>query len=194
MSRKDVMDFYNKLDRAFFMTNEYKKRAREDIPFPIGFGQTISQPSLVMQMTIWLELEKTHKVLEIGTGSGYQTALLAEFAGQVYTIERIKQLSEKAQARLNELGVANVHYKIGDGSAGWDEYAPYERIITTAAAGSMPDKLLEQLSPGGIAIMPIGPPLVQDLMRISKNMEGTIETTVLESVKFVELVGQYGWG
>lgn len=193
MSRKEVMDFYNKLDRAYFMTNEYKNRAKEDSPFPIGFGQTISQPSLVVQMTIWLELEKSHKVLEIGTGSGYQTALLAEFAGQVYTIELIKQLSEEAQVRLNKLGATNIHYKIGDGSEGWKEHAPYERIITTAAAGRMPDKLLEQLSPGGIAIMPIGPPLEQELWKISKNMEGTIEATVLGGVRFVELKGQYGW-
>ena len=129
-------------------------------------------------------------MLEIGTGSGYQTALLAEFAGQVYTIERIRQLSERAQAILKELGAANVHYKIGDGSEGWEEHAPYDRIITTAAAGRTPEKLLEQLCPGGIAIMPIGPPFVQDLMRIYKRQGWrTIESAncVDKASRFVEL-------
>ncbi len=193
MNRKDVMNFYNKLDRAFFIDNEYKQSAAIDAPLPIGFGQTISQPSLVLQMTLWLEPDENCRVLEIGTGSGYQTALLAQFAKEVYTIERIKKLSVKAQQRLKKLGFDKVYYKIGDGSEGWGQHAPFDRIITTAAAGSIPEKLLEQLGPGGVAVMPVGPRLVQDLMKFTKDKDGIVKATLLEKVRFVELMGQYGW-
>lgn len=193
MDKERIKAFYKNLDRSFFIDNEYKKSAGVDAPLPIGFGQTISQPSLVLQMTLWLEPDENCRVLEIGTGSGYQTALLAQFSKEVYTIERIKKLSSKAQQRLGKLGFDNVYYMIGDGSEGWKQHAPFDRIITTAAAGSIPEKLLEQLSPGGIAVMPVGPRLVQDLMKFTKDEDGTVKATLLEKVRFVELMGQYGW-
>ena len=193
MKNKEIEQFYKNLDRSFFIDNEYKKSAGVDAPLPIGFGQTISQPSLVLQMTLWLEPDENCRVLEIGTGSGYQTALLAQFSKEVYTIERIKKLSSKAQQRLNKLGFNNVFYMIGDGSGGWKQHAPFDRIITTAAAGSIPEKLLEQLRPGGVAVMPVGPRLVQDLMKFTKDEDGTVTEMLLEKVRFVEMVGQYGW-
>ena len=193
MDKERIKAFYEKLDRSLFIDNEYKQSAGVDAPLPIGFGQTISQPSLVLQMTLWLEPDENCRVLEIGTGSGYQTALLAQFSKAVYTVERIKKLSVKAQQRLNKLRSDNVYYKIGDGSEGWQKNAPFDRIITTAAAGSIPEKLLEQLSPGGIAVMPVGPRLVQDLKKFTKNKDGIVKATLLEKVRFVELMGQYGW-
>ena len=165
-----------------------------DNPLPIGYGQTISQPSLVLQMTRELELEKTHKVLEIGTGSGYQTAFLAEFSGEVYTVERIAELSNKAKSRIEGLGYKNVHFKIGDGSYGWSEYAPYDRIIVTAAAGRIPDALIDQLKTGGKMILPVGESDLQELVRVIKKDDGRIDKEYLTLVRFVELVGEYGWG
>jgi len=181
------------LDRSFFIDNEYKAYAHIDNALPIGHGQTISQPSLVYGMTMRLELDKELKVLEIGTGSGYQTAFLAEFAGEVYTVERIEDLSLKARQRLEALGYKNVFYKIGDGSKGWPEYQPYDRIIVTAAAARIPDPLLEQLKPGGKMIIPVGSRGMQNLMLISKNKNGKVNTETLEPVLFVELKGEYGW-
>ena len=193
MDKERIKAFYEKLDRSLFIDNEYKKSAGIDAPLPIGFGQTISQPSLVLQMTLWLEPDENCRVLEIGTGSGYQTALLAQFSKAVYTVERIKKLSVKAQQRMHKLRFDNVYYKIGDGSEGWKQHAPFDRIITTAAAGSIPEKLLEQLSPGGVAVMPVGPRLVQDLMKFTKDKDSTVKGMLLEKVRFVELMGQYGW-
>jgi len=193
MGKEEVTQFYKKLDRSLFIDNEYKQSAEIDAPLPIGFGQTISQPSLVLNMTIELELDKTCRVLEIGTGSGYQTALLAQFAGEVYTVEYFAELSVKAQERLKKLGYENVFYKVGDGSEGWEEHAPYERIITTAAAGSTPEKLLQQLAPGGIAIMPVGSQSVQDLLKITKDEDSGLNAISLGGVRFVEMRGRYGW-
>ncbi len=193
MKRNEIIKFYNQLDRALFIDNEFKQKASLDRPLPIGFGQTISQPSLVLEMTLQLEVDKSCKVLEIGTGSGYQTALLSEFAGSVYTIERIEELSLKAQKRLDKLGFDNIHYRVGDGSEGWSEHAPYERIITTAAAGTFPDKLIAQLKPGGIAIAPVGPRRCQELLKISKDKNGMVHTKSLCMVTFVEMIGEYGW-
>ena len=144
-------------------------------------------------MTRLLELDKSAKVLEIGTGSGYQTAFLAEFAGTVYTIELIPALSKNAEKKLKALGCNNISYRIGDGSEGWEEHAPYDRIITTAAAGSIPDVLIEQLKPGGIAIAPVGPKGLQELLKIVKGKNGVIKTESLGKVTFVEMKGRYGW-
>ncbi|NSW90869.1 MAG: protein-L-isoaspartate(D-aspartate) O-methyltransferase [Firmicutes bacterium] len=191
--KKKLYEFFKNLDRSFFIDNEYKAYAHIDNALPIGHGQTISQPSLVYGMTMRLELDKELKVLEIGTGSGYQTAFLAEFAGEVYTVERIEDLSLKARQRLEALGYKNVFYKIGDGSKGWPEYQPYDRIIVTAAAARIPDPLLEQLKPGGKMIIPVGSRGMQNLMLISKNKNGKVNTETLEPVLFVELKGEYGW-
>jgi protein-L-isoaspartate(D-aspartate) O-methyltransferase len=191
--QKKLYDFFKKLDRTFFIDNEYKAYAHLDNALPIGHGQTISQPSLVYSMTLRLELDQELKVLEIGTGSGYQTALLAEFAGEVYTVELIEDLSLKAKQRLEALGYKNVFYKTGDGSKGWADYQPYDRIIATAAAAKVPDPLIEQLKPGGKMIIPIGSRRMQNIMIINKDKNGKVITKKLEPVLFVELKGEYGW-
>lgn len=192
-SNKKLYEFFKKLDRSFFIDNEYKNLAHCDSALPIGHGQTISQPTLVYAMTEKLDLSKNLKVLEIGTGSGYQTAFLAEFAGKVYTVEKIEELSRKAQRRLAELGYANVEFKVGDGSEGWEEHAPYDRIIVTAAAREVPEPLAEQLGRGGKMIIPVGQRGLQDLMMISKDDKGVVKKEFLEKVIFVELKGKYGW-
>lgn len=191
--QKKLYDFFKNLDRTFFIDNEYKAYAHLDNALPIGHGQTISQPSLVYNMTLRLELDEELKVLEIGTGSGYQTALLAEFAGEVYTVELIEDLSIKAKQRLEVLGYKNVFYKIGDGSKGWADYQPYDRIIATAAAAKVPDPLLEQLKPGGKMIIPVGSRSMQNIMLINKDKNGKVNTEKFEPVLFVEMKGEYGW-
>jgi protein-L-isoaspartate(D-aspartate) O-methyltransferase len=192
--KEDIIAFFKKLDRSFFIDNEFKELAGLNEPLPIGYGQTISQPSLVLEMTLELELDKSCRVLEIGTGSGYQTAFLAEFADAVYTIELIPELAGSAKQKLDALGCNNIFYRIGDGSEGWREHAPYDRIIAAAAAGKMPDKLLDQLKPGGVAIAPVGPKDHQELLRVRKNNDGLITAESLGYVTFVEMKGGYGWG
>ena len=193
MDERALENFYLNLDRSLFLDGGYKVFAKNDHPLPIGHGQTISQPSLVLEMTRLLAPEKDSRVLEIGTGSGYQTALLAEFASQVYTIERIAELSVKAQARLESLGYGNIHFKIGDGSAGWKEQAPFDRIMITAAAGKRPVELIEQLAARGRMVVPVGPPAMQVLLLITKDDKGQVSEQKGGQVKFVEMVGTYGW-
>jgi protein-L-isoaspartate(D-aspartate) O-methyltransferase len=192
-SDKALYDFFTNLDRTQFLEDEFREYAHEDRPLPIGHEQTISQPTMVYTMTSKLQLDKRHKVLEIGTGSGYQTAFLAEFAGQVYTVERIKELSWKAVQRLMTLGYGNVQFRIGDGSEGWPDYAPYDRIIVTAAANEVPETLVEQLKPEGRMLVPVGKKGIQDLLLIQKNKDGKVRTESLGDVIFVEFKGEYGW-
>lgn len=193
MDRQKLEAYFLSLDRSFFVENDMKKYANMDSPLPIGFGQTISQPSLVLEMTRLLEPESDSKVLEIGTGSGFQTALLAKMSAKVYTVELIDTLAEKAKKRLETLGFSNIYYKIGDGSSGWQEYAPYDRIMVTAAAGLLPDELVNQLATGGRMVIPIGSPKMQVLTLITKTDHGEIITDRVELVRFVELKGRYGW-
>lgn len=193
MQKDKVRAFYEQLERSQFIDKEFKNIAQLDRPLPIGYEQTISQPTLVLQMTLQLNLEKGCRVLEVGTGSGYQTAMLAEFAEEVFTIERIEELSKKAQKRLSRLGYSNIRFRVGDGSDGWQECAPYDRIIITAAAGIMPDMLLEQLKPGGIAIAPVGAKTYQELLKIKKDEDGNLTSVSLGGVRFVEMKGKYGW-
>ncbi len=193
MNIESLEHFFKKLDRSFFVDNEYKLMADFDRPLPIGFGQTISQPSLVVEMTRMLALNKSLKVLEIGTGSGYQSAFLAEFAKEVYTVELIPELSLRAQQKLDALGYTNIHYKKSDGSFGWQENAPYDRIIATSAAGVLPQDLINQLATGGKMIAPIGPQGLQDLLLITKNNKGDVEIASMGKVTFVEMKGKYGW-
>jgi protein-L-isoaspartate(D-aspartate) O-methyltransferase len=194
MEFTELSDFFSGLDRAYFMDNENKELAYLDSALPIGWGQTISQPSLVLEMTRQLDPDKNGSVLEIGTCSGYQTALLAEFSGIVYTIERIPELARRAKERLDALGYANIVYRTGDGSLGWPEHAPFGRIITTAAAGEMPAALIGQLAPEGRMIAPVGPPGAQDLLLITKDTCGKAHVRSIEKVAFVEMKGKYGWG
>lgn len=193
MDYRELESYFNSLDRSFFVDNEMKKYADLDRPLPIGYGQTISQPSLVLEMTYLLAPEKDSRVLEIGTGSGFQTALLAKASAEVYTVERIKELMEKAKKRLEVLNFTNIYYKVGDGSTGWQEYSPYDRIMVTAAAGVLPDELVNQLAEGGRMVIPIGPPDLQELRIITKSGYGNIHIRSAGLVRFVELKGQYGW-
>ncbi|MBP8990209.1 MAG: protein-L-isoaspartate(D-aspartate) O-methyltransferase [Clostridia bacterium] len=193
MDRKELYEAFRKLDRSFFLDDSCKGLASYDGPLPIGYGQTISQPSLVVEMTALLDPEPTSRVLEIGTGSGYQTALLAPFCKAVYTIERIPELAAKAKERLEALGFKNIYFRVGDGSNGWPEEAPFDRIIVTAAAAAIPPALIEQLSPGGRLVIPVGPRGLQDLVLVRKTETGKIIQETIEKVAFVELVGPYGW-
>lgn len=193
MEYKVLEEYFRNLDRALFIDNEMKIFAGLDKALPIGYEQTISQPSLVLNMTRLLAPEKDSKVLEIGTGSGYQTALLAKMSGEVYTIERIPELAEKAKQRLDSLGYSNIFYKIGDGSEGWSEKAPYDRIIVTAAAGKIPPELISQLAIAGKMIIPVGSRGMQELQLVTKDVDGKIDIKTVEYVTFVEMKGNYGW-
>ncbi|HHV60806.1 MAG TPA: protein-L-isoaspartate(D-aspartate) O-methyltransferase [Clostridiaceae bacterium] len=193
MDQQELEAYFHSLDRSFFIDNDMKKYAVLDTPLPIGFGQTISQPSLVLEMTNILAPEKDSKVLEIGTGSGFQTALLAKMSAKVYTVERIDELMKKAKVRLAALNFSNIYFKVGDGSKGWLEYAPYDRIMVTAAAGVLPEDLVSQLAIGGRMVIPIGPPNLQELQLVTKTDDGGIQTKTVGMVRFVELKGQYGW-
>jgi len=193
MTGNKLYEFFKKIDRSLFIDNEYKCMAYINSALPIGHEQTISQPSLVYEMTLILDLDKSLKVLEIGTGSGYQTAFLAEFVGKVYTVEVIEELSHKAMERLIKLGYDNIEFKVEDGSEGWLEYAPYDRIIVTAAAGELPKPLIDQLSPGGRMVVPVGQQGMQELLVVEKDEHGNIEQQTRGIVTFVELKGDYGW-
>lgn len=192
MDHNELSEFFNHLDRSLFM-DEHKAYYNVDAPMPIGFGQTISQPSLVVQMTQLLSPEKDNRVLEIGTGSGYQTAFLAEFSSTVYTIERFSELSDKARRRLDGLGYTNIVFRTGDGSEGWPEAAPFDRIIVTASPGIMPEALVSQLASGGRMLVPVGVPEAQILKLVTKGMDGTVEIEDVQWVRFVEMIGRYGW-
>jgi protein-L-isoaspartate(D-aspartate) O-methyltransferase len=184
---------FKNLDRSLFIHNEYKMHAGINRPLPIGYDQTISQPSLVYEMTRSLDVDINHTVLEIGTGSGYQTALIAKFAKMVYTVERISELSLSAQKTLAGLGIKNIKFLIGDGSLGWPEYAPYDRIMITAAAADLPMLLVDQLKPNGRMLVPVGMPGYQVLTLVTKDQDGVIDQEALSEVAFVEFKGQYGW-
>ncbi len=190
---RELLNFFVKLDRSIFIEKDEKKYAKYDSALPIGFEQTISQPSLVYRMTLELDIDENSKVLEIGTGSGYQTAFLAQFAKDVYTIERIEELSRKAQKRLSDLGYRNINFKISNGSEGWPEFSPFDRIIVTAAASAVPKALIEQLKPDGKMIIPVGEREIQKLLLIRKDSKGSISMESLGKVVFVELKGDYGW-
>ncbi|NLX64683.1 MAG: protein-L-isoaspartate(D-aspartate) O-methyltransferase [Clostridiaceae bacterium] len=193
MDHRELEAYFHSLDRSFFVDNDMKEYASLDMPLPIGYGQTISQPSLVLEMTKLLAPEKNSRVLEIGTGSGFQTAILAKMSAEVYTVERIEKLMEKAKKRLDSLNFSNIYYKVGDGSIGWQEYAPYDRIMVTAAARILPDNLVSQLKAGGRMVIPVGPPHLQELRLVTKTDNGDIHIKTVEMVRFVELKGKYGW-
>ena len=183
-----LLQFFSSLNRSRFVDEPYKVLSSLDRPLPIGHGQTISQPSLVVYMTEQLELNKTHTVLEIGTGSGYQSACIAEFSGELYTVERISELSKKAEERLSSLGYRNIHYRVADGNLGWPEHAPFDRIMVTAAPKNIPKPLLDQLAPEGIMIIPVGPEGWQELLKVTKDRHGSVSERKLLDVAFVELV------
>ncbi len=175
--------------REQFVPVGERARAHDDIALPIACGQTISQPSLVAYMTEQLALAAASRVLEIGTGSGYQTAILAEIAAAVFTVERVAQLMLEAQTRLELLGYRNIHFLLGDGALGWRDAAPFDAIIVTAAARDVPPALVDQLSPGGRLLLPLGEPHAdQELWLIEKRADGSIKESELLGVRFVPLV------
>ncbi len=182
-----------KVPRHLFVDEALQVQAYNDHPLPIGYGQTISQPYIVALMSELLEPEPGLSVLEIGTGSGYQAAVLAEMGMKVYTVERIKNLYLQVSKRLRTLGYYNVKVKLDDGTLGWPENAPFERIIVTAGAPLVPEPLLEQLADPGILVIPVGEnKRNQELLKITKT-EGTLKKENLGKVMFVDLVGKYGW-
>jgi len=181
-----VMEVMEQVPRHQFVPDSEKTHAYENRPLPIGYGQTISQPYIVALMTDLLKIDDNDVVLEIGTGSGYQAAILSKLVKKIYTIEIIEELGQAAQERLTKLGYNNVNVKIGDGYYGWEEAAPFDGIIVTAAASQIPPPLIEQLKPGGRMIIPIGEPLVvQHLTLVEKNQQGNIETRNILPVAFV---------
>ncbi len=178
--------------RHLFVRPEDQEWAYADGPLPIGYGQTISQPYIVARMTELLGLKGDEKVLEIGTGSGYQAAILAHLAREVHTVERIPELVEMARQRLAKLGLTNVHVHHGDGTLGWPEAAPYDAILVTAAAPKVPEPLLEQLAEGGRLVAPVGSRGLQYLERWTREGQ-TFHRERFEPVAFVPLIGSYGW-
>lgn len=179
--------------REKFFTEEIRDEAYADRSAPIGLGQTISQPYMVALMSQRLDVQPTHRVLELGTGSGYQTAVLAKLAAEVYTIERLKPLLDDAFERLLGMGIRNVHFRFGDGTLGWQEAAPFDRILITAGAPHLPRELLVgQLKEGGLAVVPIGPRDEQMLVVVRRAGE-ELQTTNICPCRFVKLIGKEGW-
>jgi protein-L-isoaspartate(D-aspartate) O-methyltransferase len=181
-----------RLSRARFLPPEERRYSEEDRAVPIGLDQTISQPLMVAVMTVELALTGVERVLEIGTGSGYQTAILSDLAAEVFTIERHRTLSLRARAVLDGLGRTNIHYRIGDGSLGWPEEAPFDRILVTAGAPNLPAPLFKQLAEGGILVAPLGEPESQELMHIRKHKGQALYRSILPC-RFVKLIGAAGW-
>ena len=192
VKNRSVLEAMRRVLRHEFVPDRYKSQAYVDMPLPIGYDQTISQPYIVAYMTELLDPKKEHKVLEVGTGSGYQAAVLAELVDHVYTIEIIKELGESAEKRLEQLDYKNVTVKIGDGYFGWEEHAPYDAIIVTAAPDHIPPMLIHQLKPGGKLCIPVGGRFqVQNLTLVQKTESGSIMTRQVMPVVFVPLTGEH---
>ena len=187
-----VLAAMRKVPRHLFVEEALRSQAYGDFPLPIGEQQTISQPYIVAFMTEALELTGTEKVLEIGTGCGYQAAILAEIVPQVYSIERLPELAAKARRTLEALRYFNVKIKVGDGTLGWPEEAPFDAIIVTAAAPGIPRPLLDQLAMGGRLIIPVGDRFTQTLDVVHKTPEG-LKHDYRGGCRFVKLIGSYGW-
>ena len=184
-----VLAAMEQVPRERFVEEQFLDRAYEDNALPIALDQTISQPTVVAEMTQALELDPTMTVLEIGTGSGYQTAILSKLARRVHTIERHKKLAEQARARFEILKLRNITPHVGDGSKGWPHAAPYERILVTAAAEEIPQELLAQLAIGGVMVIPVGPHVAdQHLVKLTRVAEDEVRREVLAPVRFVPLV------
>lgn len=187
-----VLRVMSQIRREEFVLEQYRQQAYADGPLPTGCGQTISQPYIVALMTQQLRLNRDCEVLDVGTGSGYQTAILSMLAKKVYTVEKFGQLSESAQAVLGRLGVKNVEFLIGDGSCGWPEKKHFDRIMVTAAVPKMPQPLIQQLKQGGLIIAPVGYGWVQELVIWEKQKERIDQKHICE-VRFVKLVGKHGF-
>ena len=187
-----VLNAFYKIERHKFIPENLRNTAYADFPLPIGESQTISQPYIVALMTECLGLTGKEKVLEIGTGSGYQTAILAELAGEVYSIERFESLAERAQTILCDLGYKNIKIKVGDGTMGWEEARPFDRIIITAASPKVPLPLIDQLTDNGKLILPLGESFSQVLTLVEKK-DGKLKSIDVCGCVFVPLIGKHGW-
>jgi protein-L-isoaspartate(D-aspartate) O-methyltransferase len=187
-----VLAVIEAVPREMFLPKEQCGLAYEDRALPVGFGQTISQPYIVAYMTEQLEVRPESRVLEVGTGTGYQTAILARLAAQVYSVERITELAQRARGILAMLGIANATITVGDGSRGLPSAQPFDRIIVTAAAPKVPDALSSQLADGGLMIVPVGGANEQTIVRVERFGTRLIETPML-ACRFVKLIGEEGW-
>lgn len=192
IKNKRILETMAKVPRHRFVLPEYLDSAYEDHPLPIGEGQTISQPYMVALMTECLGLKGDEKVLEVGTGSGYQAAILAELSKEVYTIERFESLAERAKKVLRDLRYENVKMIVGDGSRGLEEEAPFDGIMVTAGAPILPKSLVDQLAEGGRMVIPVGGSFSQALLLVEKE-KGKVKTTSVCGCVFVPLIGEYGW-
>jgi len=189
-----VLEAMRKVPRERFVPEMERDFAYTDGPLPIGAGQTISQPYIVALMTEALQLKGGERVLEIGTGSGYAAAILAEIAGEVFTVERVKELADRAADTLRDQGYVNAHVRHGDGTLGWAEHAPYDAIVVTAGGPKVPESLRQQLAVGGRLVMPVGiNPQFQSLVQVVRISDDRFDSTDLGAVRFVALVGKEGW-
>jgi protein-L-isoaspartate(D-aspartate) O-methyltransferase len=188
----EVLRAFDLVPRHLFVPDAVRHRAYEDAALPIGFGQTASQPSLQALYLQTLRLEPTDRVLEIGTGTGYQTALLAHLVQHVYSVERLRELSVRARQLLDELRISNVALLVGDGTIGWSRYAPYDAILVAAGAPSIPQSLLDQLAAGGRMVIPVGDRAQQQLTLVRRDGEA-ITTEEVGKCIFVPLLGRFGW-
>jgi len=187
-----VLEAMRKVCRHLFVDEALQDQAYSDHPLPISDKQTISQPYIVALMTESLQLKGHEKVLEIGTGSGYQAAILAELAARVFSVERLPSLAHRANQMLQKLGYRNVIVRVSDGTLGWPDEAPFDGILVTAGAPKVPQTLIEQLAIGGRLVIPVGGRVSQDLILVERTAEGAHETD-LGAVRFVDLVGKHGW-
>lgn len=188
----EILQAFSEVPRHHFVPQAVWHRAYEDAPLPIGFGQTISQPSLQALYMQLLDLGPADRVLEIGTGSGYQTAVLARLVDRVFSVERIRELSTRARAALDGLRISNAALLVGDGTIGWNRYAPYDAILVAAGGPEIPQPLLDQLAPGGRMLVPVGTRAEQRLLRVRRTREGFDTEEVLDCT-FVPLLGRFGW-
>jgi protein-L-isoaspartate(D-aspartate) O-methyltransferase len=192
MLHDNVLEVMSRVPREHFVGKGFRNHAFENSPLPIGQGQTISQPFIVALMTDLVAAQPGDKVLEVGTGSGYQTAILAQLVEKLYTIEIIPELADSSRQRLTEEGYDNIHFRIGDGYYGWKEEAPFDVIMVTAAAKEIPHKLVEQLAPNGRMAIPVGDySCSQDLILLQKDADGKVHTSRILPVAFVPLTGEH---
>ena len=190
-----LLEVMAKIPRHFFVDEAQAAQAYLDTPLPIGYGQTISQPYIVALMIEALRLHPTDRVLEVGSGSGYQTAILAALAREVMAVERIESIYHKGLENLSRLNLPNIQLKLADGTLGWPEKAPYEAVIVAAGGPRLPQPLVDQLAPGGRMIAPVGASeKAQKLTLVTKEADGSVTRTALGDCRFVALVGRHGWG
>lgn len=188
-----VLEAMRKVERHLFVPERLRHAAYDDSPLPLEHGQSISQPYIVALMTELLDLRGSEKVLDVGTGSGYQAAILSLLAARVVSIERIPELAETARQRLDRLGYTNVTVVVGDGTLGWPDEAPYDAIVVAAASGETPAPLVDQLASGGRLVLPIGDGGMQTLFRLTRREDGTVLRESYGPVVFVPLIGKHGW-